>query len=473
MRPAMKDLLRTLGAGLWLALFVKPPPSWRLRPAAHFWLLLIPTALVSLVGDFVQQTGAVVFSADGVQQDALGAMLVLAASAAVAAAAGQRVLTWSLAVLISATGLWISAFMLFALWAALQFDQFGPGGELLLFVFVPCLWWLFALLRLLHSLVPRWRWWQSGPTALLASALTVGPFFLIDSASYFYPNFDLENAQYADEAEFSPPRQAPGSAESLLYRQPAMVDYAVQQLLPSTPGQTDVYLLAFGGDGNEDVFRNEVNYAEQLMQQRFAMRGRTLTLLNHPDTTEETPLATLTNLRSALRGIAGKMNPEEDVLLLFLTTHGSADHQLFVDLQPLPLDQIDPSQLREALDASAIRWRVMIVSACYSGGFIDALQSPMSLVITAASADRASFGCGAEAQITYFGRALLAEALNETQSLIAAFELASEAVALREKADDFTASNPQIAIGALIQPKLRSWESKLEPAKPVPFAPAQ
>jgi len=467
----MKDLLRTLGAGLWLALLLKPPPSWRLRPAGHFWLLFIPTVMLSMLGDLLQQSGAVAFSAGGVQSDAFAALLALAVGAALAAVYGQRVLTWSFAVLMSAVSLWMTAIMLAALWAALQFGPLGLRGELL-FLAVPCLWWFLALLRLVHSLLPRWRWWQSGISAAFATVLTLGPFFVIESSPYFYPSYDVDDAQYANEAEFVPaPRQAPGSAEALLYRQPTMVDYAVQKLLPGTPGKTDVYLLSFGGDGNEDVFRNEVVYAEQLMRQRFAMQNRTLTLLNHPNTTEEIPLATLTNLKAALRGISEKMNRDEDILLLFLTTHGSTDHQLLVDLQPLPLDQINPSLLREALDESGINWRVMVVSACYSGGFIDALQSPMSLVITAASADRASFGCGAEAQITYFGRAFLVEALNKTQSLIAAFELASEAVAVREKADDFTASNPQIAIGTLIQQKLQSWENALAPAQPVDFLP--
>ena len=49
-----------------------------------------------------------------------------------------------------------------------------------------------------------------------------------------------------------------------------------------------------------------------------------------------------TNLTWALDEIAKKMDPAEDVLLLYVTTHGSHEHELLVDLDPLPLDQIAP-----------------------------------------------------------------------------------------------------------------------------------
>mgnify|MGYP000184439659 CR=1 FL=1 len=200
------------------------------------------------------------------------------------------------------------------------------------------------------------------------------------------------------------------------------------------------------------------------------MAQRTLVLLNHPDTTSTTPLATLSNLKLALKGMATRMN-EDDLLVLFLTSHGSKDHQLYVDMQPLPLDWIEPGDLRAALDAAGIDWRVVIVSACYSGGFIDALQNPMSLVITAARADRPSFGCGDDSEITYFGRAFLVDALNQTRSLPAAFELAKEGVAAREKAEDFDPSDPQIFVGALIGQRLQSWTDALAPADAVAFVP--
>jgi hypothetical protein len=458
----MKGLLRTLGAGLLLALLVKPPAAWRVRPASHFWWLLLPTIGLSVLRDFLQRAEPASFYADGVQSDALGGLLVLATAAAIGAWSGQRVLTWSLAVLASAMGLWISTFML-AVRLGLAHWELLDDATASILLLATAAWWLLGLLRLLAALLPGWRWWPRASAALLAATLTLAPFLAIDPARYWYSDYD-------DSEETT--RQVQGSAEALMYRQQAMLEQALEQLAPGTPGVTDAYLLAFGADGNEDVFRNEVHFAQTLFAQRFGMQQRTLALLNHPDTTAHTPLATLTNLRLALAGIGARMNRDEDLLVLFITTHGSEDHQLFVDLKPLPLDWIGPADLRSALDAAGINWRVVIVSACYSGGFIEALAMPMNLTITAARADRPSFGCGSDAELTYFGRAFLVEALNHTTSIPVAFELARARVLERERADDFDASFPQIDIGALIGQHLQSWESQLPPAAPVAFVPA-
>ena len=67
------------------------------------------------------------------------------------------------------------------------------------------------------------------------------------------------------------------------------------------------------------------------------------------------------------------------------------------------------AELRSILDAAGIGWRVIVISACYSGSFVDELRSDRTLVITASRADRNSFGCSNEADMTYFGRALIDE----------------------------------------------------------------
>ena len=68
----------------------------------------------------------------------------------------------------------------------------------------------------------------------------------------------------------------------------------------------------------------------------------------------------------------------------------------------------------------------------------------MRSFMTAARSDRVSFGCSEEADFTYFGDALFAQALNQTDDLQNAFELARTQVALREHNEDFDASEPQI-----------------------------
>ncbi len=265
---------------------------------------------------------------------------------------------------------------------------------------------------------------------------------------------------------------------ALRERQHALLESALTGLAPQRPGQPDLYVVGVGGDSTEDVFRNETAYLETLMTQRFGARGRVLTLINHDDslTRAPRPLATLANLRTALTGVGKKMDPEQDVLLLFMTMHGTRQHQLFVQMAPDYFDLIDPQELRAALDDAGIRNRVLVISACFSGGFVPALKNENTLILTAAHRSRTSFGCGADSDATYFGRAWLIDALNETTDFVAAFETAKARIAEREDVEGFRPSRPQIEIGKQILPRLQAWQLQLVPGPKVAFsvpAPAQ
>ena len=261
------------------------------------------------------------------------------------------------------------------------------------------------------------------------------------------------------------------SYEDLMYAQPDLIDASVQRLRMQTPGRVDLYAVGFAGDAAEPPFRNEVGYLSNLMTQRFAAPGHTVELINSPRTFERTPLATRTNLYQALAGVAKKMDVDEDVLLLFLTSHGSPEHELYVEMGAMPLDQLTPEDIRDALDAAGIRWRIVIVSACYSGGFIPALRDPRTLVITAARSDRTSFGCGSDSQITWFGKAFLTEALNRTTDFHDAFLRARQTIAGWETRDHETPSEPQYWAGTEIQKKLDAWHASIAAAPAVPFVP--
>ena len=254
-------------------------------------------------------------------------------------------------------------------------------------------------------------------------------------------------------------------------RQRAMLASALSALAPQRPGVPDLYVVGVGGDSTEDVFRNETAYLDTLMSERFGARGRVLTLINHEDSLDRVPkpLATLENLRAALAGIGKTMDPEQDVLLLFMTMHGTPQHQLFVQMPPSYFDLIDPRELRAALDDAGIRNRVLVISACYSGGFVSALKNENTMILTASHKNRPSFGCGADSDATYFGRAWLIEALNETTDFVAAFESAKTRIAAREDAEDYRPSRPQIEIGKQILPRLQAWQSQLVPGPKVAY----
>lgn len=266
------------------------------------------------------------------------------------------------------------------------------------------------------------------------------------------------------------PQQGP-TPEQVLYAQPKMLQDALAKLGPRVPGKPNLYLVTFAGDGSQDVFRNEAEYAAKMFRQRFGASTHTLVLENNPASLSTYPLAGWNNLETALGGLSKVMQPD-DILMLYITTHGSDDHELLVDMDPLPLDQVGAQDLADILKEHPFKWKVVVVNACYSGGFIPPLSTAGTLVLTAARTDRSSFGCGSESDLTYFGHALLVDALNHTDNFIDAFGQARTEIAQWEQRDKLTPSEPQSYVGDGIEAQLDAWRKGVTPGPAVQFMPA-
>ena len=247
----------------------------------------------------------------------------------------------------------------------------------------------------------------------------------------------------------------------------------IKALEASEPGPPNLYVLGIGGDGNENVFRNEVLYLGSLMQQRYATGGRNFLLINHFDSIAITPhaFATVDNIRGALKGIAKKMDLDKDILFMYLTSHGTEDHRILLELPPLMTEYLTPELLKEVLADSNIKYRVLIISACYSGGYISALENENTMIITASAADKVSFGCGSDTTSTYFGQAWMINGLNYTDNFVAAYDRAVKEISSREAKDDYHPSLPQIKIGTKILKQVNTWRENIElgPALPYPY----
>lgn len=272
-----------------------------------------------------------------------------------------------------------------------------------------------------------------------------------------------------------PSQQAPAQVDPI---DQAQLHQALAALQPQRPGVTDLYVLGVAGDASDDVFRNETLYLKQLFERRFDASGRVAVLVNHPDNLGEhpyAPLATYDNLYDTLAAIGKRMDTREDVLLLFLTSHGTEDHTLYLQVDQDEEDYITPEDLRQALDDAGIRNRVVVLSACYSGGFIPQLHNADTLVLTAARADRPSFGCGNTSNATYFGQAWLVDAMNQTDDMVEAFGIAGRAISEREKQEGELPSLPQIWQGKHIGRLLERWRQGMHagPAQPYPYPPAE
>ncbi|GAB6141286.1 hypothetical protein JCM14076_20150 [Methylosoma difficile] len=326
-----------------------------------------------------------------------------------------------------------------------------------------------ALVIVGYNLVLLWRLYYlaSGRLKGFASLLLVTVFGAssLQYAYYgdpqnFWINDALEKQEDAEnEAFWKPYRDM--DAEQLMYAQPALLNDALQNLKSGSQQQTDLFFIGFAPYATENVFSKEIVFAKHLFDQRFGSQNHSLNLVNHLDTRNQQPLANSTNLKTALKQV-GSLMSEEDVLVLYLTSHGSHDHKLTVDFWPLALNDLTPEQLRAMLDDAKIKWRVIIVSACYSGGFIKALENEQTLVATAASADRTSFGCGSQSEFTYFGEAIFKDQLDKETDFVKAIEQARTAIAAREKREKIDASLPQLSVGNAIKIKLADLSAQLQ-----------
>jgi len=284
-------------------------------------------------------------------------------------------------------------------------------------------------------------------------ALLVGFIWLTDTLDVIP---DLWAAPEVEEAAADTDSHA--DPETLLFEQSMRIDQALAAIRPDASANPKAFFLGFAGVGEQKVFAQEIGLASRVLSERYAMDDRVLSLINDERDLERTPLASVSGLKYALRGLAARMNLDRDVLFLAISSHGTRDPAIAVSNSELPLNDLTDEDLAEALSESGIKWRVIIISACYAGGFIDPLKDPRSIVITAAAADRTSFGCSNDADLTYFGEAFYRDALPEARSLRDAFEKARSAVAMRERRERVDPSRPQAYFGAELEAKLAAMK---------------
>ena len=236
---------------------------------------------------------------------------------------------------------------------------------------------------------------------------------------------------------------------------------ALTELAPQQPGTVDAYILSIALD-SDPVFGREAREAARVLARRYGAEGRVLTLAA-PDGNggESLPHGSLTSLTIALARIAELMDPVEDVLVLYVTSHGLPTGIVYY-YGDQGYGTMSPLRLSNLLGELRIVNRLLIMNACFSGTFVRGLSSPTSIVVTAAAADRSSFGCSPTNDWTYFGDAFVNRSLRRPQPLAAAFDQARTKIAQWEADIAMTPSEPQIDIGR----QAASWLDALERRMP-------
>jgi hypothetical protein len=250
--------------------------------------------------------------------------------------------------------------------------------------------------------------------------------------------------------------QQPAPPEQLAADQRA-TEQAIAALQPQRRGVVDAYVVVIALD-SDPVFNREAREAGRVLARRFGAAGRTLVLAGDEGADKGNAPGTPQDLALALRRVAQIMDPQEDVLLLYSTSHGVPDRGLVFRDVTRGTGLIGAADLGELLDSLAFKNRLLILQACYSGQFVPVLENPGTIVATAAAADRSSFGCQAGNDWTYFGDALVNHALRQPLPLDIQFRRAKALIAAAEEREHLLASNPQVVIGS----ETSGWVNQLE-----------
>ncbi len=243
---------------------------------------------------------------------------------------------------------------------------------------------------------------------------------------------------------------------------------ALAKLQPQRKGIVDAYVVVAGIDA-DPVFGREAVATAKVLSTRFGAAGRTVTLAAGSGANDPlVPHGSISSLMTTLGAVASKMDLKEDVLILYTTSHGGKGVGIVYQDPPNGFGMISPSRMGTIINGLGFTKRLIMVSACYSGAFVAPLKSDESIIITAASDARSSFGCNPGNDWTFFGDALINTAMRAPKPLDKTVTEAFGLIAGWEKQKNLSpSSDPQFSVGS----KSSVWLNALEKRMPMTVTP--
>ncbi|MFO1415017.1 MAG: C13 family peptidase [Burkholderiales bacterium] len=452
MRYALANLLRNLRAGLRLCMFRRVSRLDFRVDLAQLLLLVVLSAGIDIAGDWVRALPPRHFSWLGAGSELYAVGVLLLTSAFIAIVNRQRPAALAIPVLALASLPVVQAihYVPYVLRDGGEFPEF-----VLLAEYGIVLWIVAVLVRsvaLAFAPLPPFGWLRAiGGGLLLAAPIWIGG--TISESQPWWRGHQDEMAIPASEMN--------AGSEVVLAAQSFVLDHALDALQDERGGQADLYFVAYAPYAGDDAFREQAEAAQRMMDTRWDTDGRSLVLVNNPQTLVTAPFATVTHLREVLNEIGGAIDPDDDVVMLFLTSTTAANGKLAALLPPLTLVELGPAGLKQLLEDAGIKWRIIVVSACESGRFVQALQDEYTLVITDTSAGGTAFGCGGRTPVSEFADVFFGEAMAKANTFEAAFNAAKAKMAEREKEAGYSpGAAPQFVMGAEMAEKIKTLGRK-------------
>jgi len=238
------------------------------------------------------------------------------------------------------------------------------------------------------------------------------------------------------------------------------LDKSLAALGSQKPGVVDAYVVVAGLD-SDPIFGREAREAGKVLGRRYSAVGHTIVLAGTDGSGPSTlPNGSPRNLAVALARVAELMDKKQDVLVLYTAGHGARVGLAYHDGDD-GFGIVAPARMARLFDELGIKNRLLILSACFSGIFVPAMANDDTALLTAASADRTSFGCQADRDWTFFGDAMINTALRQPVPLAAAADNARGLIAKWEAMGNVTPSQPQVAIGKNVDSWLKPLEARM------------
>ncbi|HEV8678989.1 MAG TPA: C13 family peptidase [Stellaceae bacterium] len=209
-------------------------------------------------------------------------------------------------------------------------------------------------------------------------------------------------------------------------------------------GRWQVVLVA--GDNAEPVFDNAVAAVSDWLQ-ADGVRTATIHRLSASPPARD-PAIEPASVARVLRRIASLQARPGERCLVFITSHGKQEGIWLAASGEF----LEPAGLARALSVGcAAVPTVVILSSCYSGVFAAGpMKAPNRIILSAARADRPSFGCQADRTYTVFDECLLS-ALPRAPTWRAVYEGSRDCVTRRERRLAVLPSQPQAAFGTAVR----------------------
>jgi Peptidase C13 family len=241
-----------------------------------------------------------------------------------------------------------------------------------------------------------------------------------------------------------------GRSDALLKQQ---FDAAEKQRQAKPEGR--IIFAGFAMHSQSKAFRNDVITTEKFVQSIDP--DAIVFKLNNPVRGQEHdwPYASNENISRVIQRVTRLAGPQDKVVLLF-STHGHVNilSNNFNNQYALSLHS---NWVNHSMAGLRGKPTLVLISACYSGSFVEPLAGPSRVILTASAKDRNSFGCQFQSTNTYFIDELFNQPSILDKSVTQLMEQAKAGVAKREIAQKLSPpSLPQMFTGVGV----RAWANQ-------------